>query len=257
MPVPAFGSLSQTSGPFLEISRGTQSDLGHGQQSSVRADNSALDATVMKDKPYSSTQSTEGQADSANFSNHAVAQIPSEKNADDKERKFSCTFCCHRFKTKYDWSRHEKSRHIDLEVWICAPESGLTRNPSTGQDVCAYCIKPQPSPEHIAEHNHSSCVVMKHRFNRKDHLVQHLRLVHRLTKLPPLDGWRVQAPPFVCRCGFCGQRLTSWGERTDHLAGHFRKGATMRDWQGEHGFTPDVAAQVENSISPYLIADQY
>ena len=43
------------------------------------------------------------------------------KAGDEKKRTFQCTFCTDTFKSKYDWTRHEKSLHLSLEKWICAP----------------------------------------------------------------------------------------------------------------------------------------
>ena len=43
------------------------------------------------------------------------------KPSDEKKRIFQCTFCTDTFKSKYDWTRHEKSLHLSLEKWICAP----------------------------------------------------------------------------------------------------------------------------------------
>ena len=40
---------------------------------------------------------------------------------DPVDRIFKCTFCCDTFKHKYDWSRHEKSLHLNMEEWVCAP----------------------------------------------------------------------------------------------------------------------------------------
>jgi hypothetical protein len=50
--------------------------------------------------------------------------------------------------------------------------------------------------------------------------------------------------------------MESWQERIDHLVLHFRKGKTMEDWRGDHGFEPGIAAQVTNAIPPYLIASE-
>lgn len=255
MQVPAFGAISHTPNPPLNGLHENESSLGHGQRSSMTADTNTLDAPSLSKQLKTSPQNVEVQAQSSNDPSPTFARIPKRKHAGDEQRIFCCTFCRQNFKTKYDWSRHEKSLHLDLEAWTCAPESGIMNDPFTGHDVCAYCIHPQPTTEHVEAHNHSACLGMARTFSRKDHLVQHLRLVHRLTEIPPLDGWRVQAPPIVCRCGFCGEQLTGWGKRTDHLAGHFRKGATMHGWQGEHGFAAEIAAQVRNSIPPYLIAD--
>ena len=49
------------------------------------------------------------------------AQTATGKVGDDKKRIFQCTFCTDTFKSKYDWTRHEKSLHLSLEKWICAP----------------------------------------------------------------------------------------------------------------------------------------
>ncbi|EMT71438.1 hypothetical protein FOC4_g10009938 [Fusarium odoratissimum] len=69
-------------------------------------------------------------------------------------------------------------------------------------------------------------------------------------------SWKVEGPPVASNCGFCDLRMESWQERTDHLVSHFRKGKTMEDWRGDHGFEPGIAAQVTNAIPPYLIASE-
>jgi hypothetical protein len=177
----------------------------------------------------------------------------------DPERIFKCTFCCDTFKHKYDWARHEKSLHLNMEEWICTPHGASVVLPLTGRVHCAYCSALDPTPEHLEQHNHSACVDGRSTprvFRRKDHLVQHLRLVHGLETLPLIDDWKMESTPVVSRCGFCDKNLSSWDERADHLAAHFREGKTMANWKGEHNFEPTVAARVRDSFPPYLIADQ-
>lgn len=53
----------------------------------------------------------------------------SRKPANEKSRIFQCTFCTDTFKSKYDWTRHEKSLHLSLEKWICAPLGPISTNP--------------------------------------------------------------------------------------------------------------------------------
>ncbi|KAJ5160516.1 uncharacterized protein N7482_007520 [Penicillium canariense] len=171
----------------------------------------------------------------------------------EKERIFCCTFCCDTFKSKFDWSRHEKSLHLNLGGWACTPHGGATVSPVTGRIHCAYCNCLEPSAEHLDEHNHSQCSDVTRTFRRKDHLVQHLRLVHSMEILPLLDDWKIGGQTITSRCGFCDQRLESWDQRADHLATHFRKGMTMHDWRGDHDFPPDVAAKITNSLPPYLL----
>ena len=171
----------------------------------------------------------------------------------DKDRPFCCTFCCDRFKSKYDWTRHEKSLHLRLENWRCAPFGGAVILPSTGRTHCAYCNMLDPTAEHLDQHQHGACEGQNRMFRRKDHLVQHLRLFHHLDTLPLIDNWKSVTMEFTSRCGFCGHQMASWDERANHLAVHFRSGLTMADWKGDHAFPPSIAAQVTHSVPPYLI----
>ncbi|KAF7720043.1 Zinc finger C2H2 type domain-containing protein [Penicillium ucsense] len=179
---------------------------------------------------------------------------PKKPSGLDTERVFGCTFCCDTFKNKYDWSRHEKSLHLNLGGWACTPNGGIVSSKFDGRPQCVYCGAEDPTLQHLETHNHFQCTESTHLFRRKDHLVQHLRLVHALDALPPLDDWKIPGPPITSRCGFCDQRLETWDERADHLATHFRQGMTMKDWQGEHDFAPEIAAQVINSLPPYILS---
>jgi hypothetical protein len=49
--------------------------------------------------------------------------------------------------------------------------------------------------------------------------------------------------------------LSSWEERVNHLAAHYRQGKTMADWTGDHGFDVATASRVAYALPPYLIAD--
>ncbi|KAE8377229.1 hypothetical protein BDV26DRAFT_293418 [Aspergillus bertholletiae] len=172
-------------------------------------------------------------------------------------RKFHCTFCCDTFRRKHDWTRHEKSLHLNVDQWACAPYGGLVLS-STGTNHCAYCNLVDPTDDHLESHNHSAChnAQEPRLFRRKDHLVQHLRGFHNLKTLPTVDGWKVEPPPVTSRCGFCDERLPSWQARADHLASHFRQGLTMGDWKGDHCFEPSIAAQIKNGFPPYLLASE-
>lgn len=170
-----------------------------------------------------------------------------------KPRMFCCTFCCDKFKSKYDWARHEKSLHLNLESWTCAPYGGSVILPSTGRTHCAYCNQLDPIPDHLEQHNHGNCQQEIRSFRRKDHLLQHLRLFHRLDTMPLIDNWKTAVTEFPSRCGFCDSRMETWTERADHLSAHFRKGCTMAQWEGDHEFPPEIAAQVRFSVPPYLL----
>ncbi|PNS15130.1 Homeobox protein knotted-1-like 7 [Sphaceloma murrayae] len=185
-------------------------------------------------------------------------RIPLRKDEtiDDKKRIFQCTFCCDTFKTKYDWTRHEKTLHLSLEKWICAPLGPVQTDPHTGVKTCVYCHQDNPSKDHLNSHSHGECEskgLEARTFYRKDHLRQHLRLMHHTTLQPNMESWKASADFINSRCGFCSARFTSWMERNDHLAAHFREGAHMRDWKRCRGLDPDVAANVLNAMPPYLI----
>ncbi|GKZ33170.1 hypothetical protein AbraIFM66950_002959 [Aspergillus brasiliensis] len=176
------------------------------------------------------------------------------------QRRYCCTFCCDRFKSKYDWARHEKSLHVILEAWHCAP-FGTTVMSSTEPFVthCAFCGLTNPDSNHLEEHAATACEdesSIRRFFRRKDHLVQHLRLVHNIDSPPHLDDWKIGQSAITSRCGFCSQALMTWEERVDHLAEHFRTGSTMADWRGDHDFPPDFAASVANALPPYLIGTE-
>lgn len=175
---------------------------------------------------------------------------------EDKRRIFQCTFCTDTFKSKYDWTRHEKSLHLSLEKWICAPIGPVIVDKETGKKTCVYCKEQDVSAEHGESHNHSACEEKgfdARTFYRKDHLRQHLRLMHGCEMLPCMDAWKSVATNINSRCGFCAQRFSVWQERVDHLTAHFKAGAKMSQWKGCRGLDPAVAAQVTNAMPPYLI----
>lgn len=175
---------------------------------------------------------------------------------DDKRRIFQCTFCTDTFKSKYDWTRHEKSLHLSLEKWICAPIGPVIVDKDTGKKTCVYCNEQDVSADHGEIHNHSACEEKgfdARTFYRKDHLRQHLRLMHGCEMLPCMDAWKSVATNINSRCGFCAQRFTVWQDRVDHLTAHFKAGAKMSQWKGCRGLDPAVAVQVTNAMPPYLI----
>ncbi|ODA76741.1 hypothetical protein RJ55_08012 [Drechmeria coniospora] len=172
-------------------------------------------------------------------------------------KTFQCTFCTETFRTKHDWQRHEKSLHLSLERWVCAPEAPRAINPKTGHLSCVFCGQDNPDDDHLETHNRSACqerTLVEKTFYRKDHLNQHLRLVHNVKFMDwSMKGWKVAMPEIRSRCGFCGIVMDSWTTRVDHLADHFKSGFSMADWKGDWGFDAAVLDMVENSIPPYLI----
>lgn len=171
-------------------------------------------------------------------------------------RIYQCTFCTDTFPAKYDWQRHEKSLHLALEKWTCAPFGGVTTTPQGGT-VCVFCNAANPKPSHLETHNYGACqekTLSERTFYRKDHLRQHLRLVHECKFDDTMENWKSATVDIKSCCGFCPKLFTTWQCRVDHLAAHFKAGADMSHWTGDWGFQPHVDRLVENSMPPYMIA---
>lgn len=172
-------------------------------------------------------------------------------------RIFQCTFCADTFPSKYDWQRHEKSLHLALERWVCSPNGALAD--LAGQAVCIFCRMPNPTNEHLETHNFLSCqekTLTERTFYRKDHLRQHLKLFHCSQFEPLMESWKSMMSEIKSSCGFCPGVLTTWEQRADHLAAHFKNGSDMSNWVDGWGFEPHIARLVENSVPPYLNANE-
>jgi hypothetical protein len=192
----------------------------------------------------------------APMTQRAAAQATKTRSA----RIFQCTFCTDTFPAKYDWQRHEKSLHLALERWTCCPGGGTYTIPSTGLAHCVFCSGLNPSAEHLeSDHNYLVCqeqTVQERTFYRKDHLRQHLKLRHSAKFEKHMESWKTTTNEIKSCCGFCPSKFTTWSQRADHLAAHFRNGADMSTWTGGWGFEPSIERCVENAIPPYLIGHE-
>ncbi|KAJ1323309.1 homeobox domain-containing protein [Microdochium nivale] len=174
------------------------------------------------------------------------------------KRRFQCTFCTDAFVKRHDWQRHEKSQHLALEWWTCCPDDGLASthvDPETAAASCVFCGLQDPDRRHLDDvHGLGTCAARpeaERTFYRKDHLRQHLRLMHGdCAFAPAMEGWRTELVELKSRCGFCGVDFETWPARVSHLASHFRAGVTMDRWQGDWGLEPGVAASLERATLP-------
>lgn len=129
----------------------------------------------------------------------------------------------------------------------------------TGVEVCVFCREANPSADHLESHNFTACqekTVQERTFYRKDHLSQHLKLMHNAKVQSHMDSWKSTTNEIKSSCGFCPSKFTTWQQRADHLAAHFRNGADMANWGGGWGFEAFVERLVENAIPPYLIGHE-
>lgn len=232
--------MPASSGSSLDTSRSSISDLSFASAFSHR---SSLGSMDRKDRRRRRKPSA-----AVNTFNQQKAR---------SARIFQCTFCADSFPTKYDWQRHEKSLHLALDKWTCSPQGGVVN--MHGSNRCVFCLVVDPDNDHLESHNYSFCqekTLQERTFYRKDHLNQHLKLMHNVKYDQSMDKWRSSTTEIKSRCGFCGTAFMTWKERVDHLASHFKNGADMSKWQGDWGFEPFVHSLVENAMPPYLIGQE-
>jgi hypothetical protein len=270
----SFGVSSGLNSPFSHNYTDDGSSRSVCNQSSASSlGTSHSSNTGSKGSAYSySSRNSLGSFGSAPFSNRGRRRrrrraAPKQAGESSKTelhaplRTFQCTFCTETFRTKHDWQRHEKSLHLSLERWVCAPHGSRAVHPDTGQLCCIFCGEANPDDAHIEAHNHSTCQgrsLEERTFYRKDHLNQHLRLVHNVKFMDwSMKSWKVATPEIRSRCGFCGIVMDTWTIRVDHLAEHFKTGYSMADWKGDWGFDNPVLDMVENSIPPCMRPLQY
>ncbi|KAF2268547.1 hypothetical protein CC78DRAFT_576032 [Lojkania enalia] len=211
---------------------------------------SKADAMSVSDAAYSSnsggSSSSHASVDSANSRGprrgRMRRQEPTEKSFDSIMRKptdphklYQCTFCTREFAQKYDWRRHEESVHFPQQEWICMPDGPTYTSPKECGARCVFCDEKDPLPGHLESHHTAHCIAAprpQRTFLRKDKLIQHLIQVHRSGQLSKATRtWcRPVERTVTLMCGFCGQILSDWASRVDHMASHFIEGITMEMW---------------------------
>ncbi|KAI8657063.1 Homeobox domain-containing protein [Fusarium sp. Ph1] len=136
-----------------------------------------------------------------------------------------------------------------------SPSEPRAIHPESGKLCCVFCSQDDPDDDHIKRHNPSAC--QERAFNRKDHLKQHLRLVHGAGFIVwSMNPWKVSISHIRSRCGLCDSSIDTWQDRVNHLADHFKMGHTMASWKGDWGFDASILEMVENAIPPYLISTE-
>lgn len=187
-------------------------------------------------------------------SNSHLQEAPTQSRAERSRtsNRYQCTFCEKRFGRKFDWCRHERTIHITLELWTCPAKDSLIERMGLGPRLdlphpfgdppeCQVCNALVPDHNHWEIHEFDTCAREHHlgkAFTRKDHLQQHLQRYHRCSKplsKSHLERCRLVRDDVKSRCGFCGDTLLTWSERSEHLAKHFQADCTMNQWQGDWG----------------------
>ncbi|KAL4949122.1 hypothetical protein BDW69DRAFT_203046 [Aspergillus filifer] len=242
---------SQVGTPFTDISSGGEGSLASSLSSFGIPPSDASD---------SSSSAWSFQSD-GNLRARPYNRRPSTGRRGGRRRvaddgHYQCTFCTRSFKKKHDWSRHEKSVHLPLDVWICSPNlAELAQDASLPPPECRFCENELATPQHWESHDFRECAtkpLSERSFSRKDYLWQHLRKFHGCTRYPVsnLDAWKSSQSEIRSRCGFCQESLPSWTARTDHLAAHFKERCRMSQWAGDWGFDSAILASLRNAVLP-------
>ncbi|KAK6949187.1 hypothetical protein Daesc_009261 [Daldinia eschscholtzii] len=129
-----------------------------------------------------------------------------ELNAHKAEKRYQCSFCGARFKSKNEAERHESSLHVRRHAWACSNilsvgYMNIFQESANGlgiSDTCGYCGEDFPRNGegvlmyaneqdweerliHVKEaHKFGECNSTKH-FYRADHFRQHLKHSHAAT----------------------------------------------------------------------------
>ncbi|KAL4977197.1 hypothetical protein BDW66DRAFT_133035 [Aspergillus desertorum] len=245
------GHQSQLESPLTDISSGLE---GSSLASSVSSFGIlASDASDSSSSAWS-YQSGDGPLRSRPYRRPSSGRRGGQKRVAE-DGHYQCTFCLQSFKKKHDWSRHEKSVHLPLDVWICTPNLSELEYTDIPFAECRFCDQQFPTPEHWESHDFRGCAtkpLTDRSFSRKDYLWQHLRKFHGCTRCPVsnLEDWRLSQNGIQSRCGFCEVSLPSWSARSDHLATHFKEGCRMSQWAGDWGFESSVLANLKNAVLP-------
>jgi Homeobox KN domain len=265
--------------PFQSCRSSSQTSLHGSRQGSRRTSSNDSNYSVFQAPSLSSLETSRSSASALSLASGVSHRSRgSFGSSDQKERRrrrrapiiqrhasekprgariFQCTFCADTFPSKYDWQRHEKSLHLALERWVCSANGGVGQ--VDGQAVCIFCRMPDPTNEHLETHNFMACqekTSVERTFYRKDHVRQHLKLLHFAKFDPLMESWKSMISEIKSSCGFCPSVFSTWKQRADHLAAHFKNGADMSGWSGGWGFEPHIERLVENSVPPYMNANE-
>ncbi|KAL6235251.1 hypothetical protein BDW75DRAFT_209991 [Aspergillus navahoensis] len=245
------GNQSRLESPLTDISSGLEGSSLASSISSLGI--LASDASDSSSSAWS-YQSGDGSLRSRPYRRPSSGRRGGRKRVAE-DGHYQCTFCLQSFKKKHDWSRHEKSVHLALDVWICTPNLGELEDTNIPFAECRFCDHRSPTQEHWESHDFRECAtkpLSERSFSRKDYLWQHLRKFHGCTRypVPNLEAWRLVQNEIQSRCGFCAASLPSWSARADHLATHFKEGCRMSQWAGDWGFESSVLPSLRNAVLP-------
>lgn len=187
---------------------------------------------------------------------------PQKQYAPERQAKkiFQCTRCNFGYQFACDWARHMEI-HEPQQQWTCmlGGETVVVR----GKLACPFCGAPEPTQDHLIEHNVSKCADMTHEkrtFQRKDHILSHMKRIHKSTVQNPPDAWMTvvhEDPNQQYWCGFCREFLrTTWDSHLKHLSSHYKvDDFDMTKWAYEKVCSPSLPDNFAPLVSPIHSVD--
>lgn len=101
--------------------------------------------------------------------------------------------------------------------------------------ICVLCRTEDPSADHQAWHNTSTCVGKFIKKSRRTDMITHLAQQHRVHSqvgAALADQWRYDSKKKHFSCGFCVAIFPSILERSNHIDNeHWRHGQNMDTWE--------------------------
>lgn len=182
---------------------------------------------------------------------------PQKQYAPERQARkiFQCTRCNFGYQFASDWARHLEI-HEPQQHWTCMLQGETVVD--GGKLACPFCGAPEPTQDHLIEHNVSQCADMTHKkrtFQRRDHMLSHMKRIHNSSVQNPPEAWMTvvhEDPNQQFWCGFCREFLrTTWDSRLKHLSSHFKvDNLDMTKWAHERIYSPSMPDKFARLVSP-------
>lgn len=176
---------------------------------------------------------------------------PQKQHAPERQGQkiFQCTRCNIGYRYFSDWARHLEI-HEPQQHYTCMLQGETV---IIGDKVaCPFCNLSNPTQDHLITHNVNRCAGQTHKkrtFQRRDHMLSHMKRVHDSSVQNPPDAWMTvvhEVPNQQFWCGFCRSFLrTTWDSRLQHLCSHFK----------DDDF--DMTKWIQEGIYPSSIPDDF
>jgi hypothetical protein len=202
---------------------------------------SLTDHITVSSTPRQSTKDTENTEESMSVDDMETSAKHEPCNHCNVKTLYQCTWknCGYGTHLFAGYKRHEASdKHWPQGRFLCLQcVDHTTPTLSSGEPICKFCLIPLSSLGSDMRSHYVKCESARKvvtTFNRKDHIIDHLRKDHGMSNMnDTIDSWKYSINSnWPRQCGFCGVNFLTWTERMIHLkVEHFDKGADISTWR--------------------------